>query len=194
MQRVQDWLIGVSLFVLLMWSAAVARGNDDFTTALNNQRAALGLPMVTQASNGSSVVNNAQQRVRGLGHFYTGGIAQCAAVGACNADQALRMWAGSPAHAALIFSPSLTAVGFACDGWAASVACTFGPIPVVAKTPLSCLNPNCDIGPETVKQPGTTQPVPLTTSVVARPAMLNCRIYGTGWCGQKRFRLFRRIR
>ncbi len=169
MQRVQEWVFGVVIFVLLFWGMAVAKGDDaGFTSALNAQRSAIGLTSVAIDSHGQNVsyTNNVQQRSRGLGHWYTGPYGQCAAVGACNADQALRMWAASPAHAALIFSPALVSVGFHCDGWCASVACSFG----------------------------TTQPVPLTTCVVARPSMpiAGC---GTGWCGQRpRFRFFRRIR
>ncbi len=166
MQRIQDLLIGVSVIVLLLWSSAVARGDDaGFTDQLNKARVARGLQPVA-CNEGIAVIsvgNNLLQRTHGIGHWSTGGFGQCAATGVCNAEQSLSIWSDSPSHSAMLFSPNLICVGFACDGFNASVACLLG----------------------------TTQPVPLTTSVVARPSMpiAGC---GTGWCGQRRFRLFRR--
>ncbi len=168
MQRVKDWLIGVSLFVLFLWSAAVAQGEDaGFTDLLNKARVARGLNPVA-CNEGIAVIsagNNLQQRAHGIGHWSTGGFGQCAATGVCNAEQSLSIWSDSPSHAAMLFSPNLICVGFACDGYCASVACLLG----------------------------TTQPAPLTPSVVARPSVL-LPDYGAGWRGHRGFRLFRRYR
>ena len=135
------WIDAVKLFALgCLLGAAVganARGQDDatrFAGELNAVRAARGLPAsvaVSPTGAASASRNNAWQQARGLGHYDTGGLAQCAAVGCATASQALSMWANSPAHAAIIFHPGLTSVGFACDGWAATAACQMGsPAPV----------------------------------------------------------------
>lgn len=109
------------------WCDAV-RAQEPFTDGLNQARASLGLGMA--ASNpgiaGVSGHNNSLQRAYGLGHHYTGGFAQCVAVGCGDSSAALSMWLASPAHAAILLDPMLASVGFACDGYAASVACSRG--------------------------------------------------------------------
>jgi hypothetical protein len=125
--RRNDFLTMVALILALMWSAAVAWG-DEFTERLNGFRANQGLAGVAYNAGvvGFSVENNRSQRERGIGHFVTGGLAQCAAISCGDATSALRMWLNSPPHAAILLSPSLGSVGFACDGWAATVACQMG--------------------------------------------------------------------
>ncbi len=137
-QQLWDAFLILGVLFLLGWSAAIALG-DDFSDQLSVARNARGLPSVVGSSQGTAVSaeNNQGQRTHGLGHWFTGGLGQCSAVGVGNATHALRMWTQSPAHAALIFSPNLTAVGFHCDGYCASVACSFGITqPVVARAPL----------------------------------------------------------
>lgn len=103
---------------------------DEFADALNDARASRGLLPVVVLRGGEAVSanNNASQRTYGLGHWITGGFGQCSAIGVSSVEHALSMWTGSPSHAAMIYSPTLTAVGFAWDGWAASVATYQGPI------------------------------------------------------------------
>ncbi len=71
--------------------------------------------------------NNAEQARRGkLGHHVNNGYGQCAGVGISGAHSALAMWAGSPAHAAIIFAPDLVAVGYHESGGCCTVATSQG--------------------------------------------------------------------
>ncbi len=126
-QSAWDGLLILAMGGLLLWAGCVAKG-DEFSEALNRERATRNLAAASHSLGyvATSESNNGYQRQRGLGHYVTGGLAQCAAVGVANAEHAPQMWTRSPARAALIFAPNLTAVGFACDGYCASVSCSFG--------------------------------------------------------------------
>jgi hypothetical protein len=125
------WILPLAELLLLVCPmAANAQAVDPtgFTEQLNGVRQIRGLAPVAYQPEGVSVsqANNAIQRVRGLGHYVTGGFGQCAAIGTGDTAGALAMWLNSPPHAAIILSPALTAVGYANDGYAASVACSMG--------------------------------------------------------------------
>ena len=112
--------------IVVLGLASAARGQDGgFTEQLNGIRSSRGLGAVVYDGNASGIAasNNAAQRQRGLGHFVTGGLAQCsAAVG----PNPLPAWLASPAHAAYLLHPGLTSVGYACDGLYATAACAIG--------------------------------------------------------------------
>ncbi len=112
----------VSLFL----AAAISQSGDPsgFCDHLNAARAQRGLPAVAHDAGAVTVAasNNAWQAVRGLGHHVLGGYGQCAGVGIVGAESALVMWSGSPAHAAIIFSPNLVAVGYHEVGGCCTVA------------------------------------------------------------------------
>ncbi len=189
MQRIQDLLIGVSLFVLLLWSAAVARG-DEFIDSLNKARVDRGLHPVVEDKALLPVAkeNNRQQAQHGQGHHYLGGFGQCAYVGPFRPLEALWGAIGhwgyinSPSHTALLFHPYATRMAVDQAGNCNTVVIAFGPPP----TPKPVK--------KDVKPKGTTQPA-LVTNVVARPSMCPCRVNpSAGWVGYCRFRLFRRIR
>lgn len=86
-----------------------------FLAWLNSYRASRGLHALAwdQELANWAASNNAQQRVRGIGHFVMGPARrQNAAMGANYAG----MWAASPAHNAALLDPSVRSVGLASDG------------------------------------------------------------------------------
>ena len=138
-------MVFVKLFILggiigyLAVGYARAQDPSGFTEQLNGYRAQRGLGPVAYdgASVGIAQTNNAGIHVGRGPHSYTGGLAQCSAWGGCaaNAAASLDAWLRSPAHATIILSPALTAVGYASDGWAASVACQMGYAQAVQQQP-----------------------------------------------------------
>ncbi len=130
--RWSDLLKFSLVFAALLWACIQARGQDNasgFASQLNAVRASRGLPGPVTVSAETAAIssrNNAWQRVRGLGHWDTGGLAQCAAIGCGDTTGALAMWLSSPPHAAILLHAGLTSVGYHGDGWAATVACSMG--------------------------------------------------------------------
>lgn len=89
---------------------------------LNGYRASRGLRPVgwDPGLAAEAAANNAQQRRRGLGHFFMGSARrQNSAMGG---DPAA-MWAASPAHNSALLDPSVTLLGLAGDGayWTANL-------------------------------------------------------------------------
>jgi hypothetical protein len=128
--RRTDCLKVCGALAVIVWGTAMAMGQDPsgFTEQLNASRAAIGLPPVScfVGATPIAVQNNAAQRAMGLGHWITGGLYQCAAIGTGDTAGTLAMWLNSPAHRAIILSPALSAVGYANDGYCATVACSMG--------------------------------------------------------------------
>ena len=88
----------------------------DALGVLNAARARRGLHALAYDAGlaASAAANNAAMSVRGLGHFISApGASQCAAIGTPTAQAAVAMWERSPAHAALMLSPSVTRCGLA---------------------------------------------------------------------------------
>lgn len=99
-----------------------AQGGDPsgFVPLLNAARAQRGLAPVAFDPNLAAHAghNNALQAAHGLGHHAMAQAGQCAAA-AFDGTMALGMWAASPAHASILFSPGATTCGFAVGGgWA----------------------------------------------------------------------------
>jgi hypothetical protein len=115
--------------VALTLIATSAKG-DEFTDALNRERAARGLrPVVSSPQlQATAYRNNQWQVVRGLGHFVLDGFGQCAATGQADYAGALDAWTRSPAHAAIIFSVDLTAVGYHQSGFCHTVSTSNAPV------------------------------------------------------------------
>lgn len=164
MRRLAILAVMAAILAVLGWTQATAQEPEhDFVWHLNQVRAARGLHAVISDSSLTQTAeqNNQYQRIRGLGHWVTGGYAQCAAI--CgNTESALAMWCRSSPHAALIFAPNLVAVGYHYDGWAATVSlqmdspqATPGPYPANVHRPLGA---------------------PTTSRIVAVPGTL----YGSG--------------
>jgi len=109
-----------------------------FTDQLNAARVGRGLAPVSYNSSsvGAAAANNAQQLVRGLGHFVTGGFAQCAGVGQPDSRSVLNAWSMSPGHAAILFSPQLVSVGYHQSGVCHTVSCLMG---FAQPQPQTCL-------------------------------------------------------
>ena len=108
--------------------AGVARG-DEFVDRLNVVRASQGLQPVAPDSGAAGVAaqnNQHQQAAGGVGHFFTGGLGQCAAFGPFNVVQVLTEWLSSPPHAAILLHPGLTSVGYHGAGWAHTASCSMG--------------------------------------------------------------------
>lgn len=107
-----------ALFLFLGVAAATARAQSGdpsgFTDALNQKRASIGLSAVRYEPSyvGVAARNNSFQVSLGLGHHFLGGLAQCAGVGQANCQSVLADWSASPGHAAILFDPSLQAVGY----------------------------------------------------------------------------------
>lgn len=116
---------------------------DEFTDLLNIEREARGLSRVTfdPGSVPISERNNALQWLSGLGHHDTGGMGQCAIAGCNRTAYAVAKWIESPSHAAVILDPRLLWVGYACDGYFASVACSVSSLPVLASQTKSAASP-----------------------------------------------------
>lgn len=121
--------------IFTFWSIGVAFGDTDasgdptgFTSALNTARAERGLPLVAFDPGlvPTAQRNNALQRMAGLGHRFTAGLAQCVACGRSDVVDTLNQWISSPPHRVLIFSPSAIYVGYKNDGYYATVAITMG--------------------------------------------------------------------
>lgn len=68
--------------------------------------------------------NNFAQAARGLGHHRMApGAAQCAAVGTSSPQSAVAVWSGSPPHAAILYSRTMTRAGLAVNGSCATLNC-----------------------------------------------------------------------
>lgn len=119
--------------------------SSGFTGRLNARRAERGLAPVAHDSGLSTHArrNNELQSRYGLGHHYTGGLAQCAGVGLADCVSALAAWIASPGkydrwgnyimgHADILFSPTLVAVGFDQLGSCVTVSCSMGGASVAA--------------------------------------------------------------
>jgi hypothetical protein len=134
MKRIALYFAAWSLFAA--WSVGAALGNE-FTDALNAQRQARGLGPVAfdQVLIPTSANNNAWQRLKGLGHWDTGGFAQVSAIGTGDISGTLAAWSWSAAHAALLYSPNLASVGYANDGYCATATLVMGQHRVVTSTP-----------------------------------------------------------
>jgi uncharacterized protein YkwD len=108
------------MFTVMLAAAMITQGSPIdpqsayFASILNYQRQLRGLgPVgVDQNAVNAAYQNNVYQTQRGLGHFYQGGFAQCVAVGQPDPASALNAWMNSPAHAAILFNPSLSRIGF----------------------------------------------------------------------------------
>lgn len=110
--------------VLICGTAQAQEDGTGFVAMLNQARAMRGLPAVRYSPEAAYVasVNNGYQALYGLGHHYTGSFGQVAAVGVGDAQAALSAWAGSPAHAALLFAPDLVGIGFHIAGGVATAS------------------------------------------------------------------------
>jgi Cysteine-rich secretory protein family len=85
-----------------------------FVNWLNGQRSRMGLAAVGHDPNLSrwAAANNAQQRVRGMGHFVMGPARrQNAAIG--SAASVGSQWMNSPAHRAALLDPTIRWIGLA---------------------------------------------------------------------------------
>ncbi len=153
------WAIVFAWVVVGVFSQEV--DPSGFTQQLNTARASRGLPNVSHdpAMVPTSVTNNEQQRQRGLGHFVLGGFAQCAAVGFSSAQSVLEAWTRSPGHAAIIYSPNASRIGFAIDGWAATVSVAMGPR-IVESTVSTPVRPTLGTTGETCAGGCSTTPPP----------------------------------
>jgi hypothetical protein len=131
------WMILFLWAVVGAFSQEVEKDASGFVDQLNNARAARGLgPVVHDVSLVTRAqANNALQRLRGLGHWHTGGVAQCAAIGFRDIASTLSAWTHSPGHAAIIFSPYAQRVGYAGDGWAATVSVAMGAPATLGASP-----------------------------------------------------------
>jgi uncharacterized protein YkwD len=123
------WILPLAL---LLCGSVQAQTVDPtgFTEQLNVVRHSLSLPLVSfgPTTVGIAQTNNAGMRAGAGPHNFTGGLAQCSAQGsyAVSAAASLSAWIASPAHNAIIMSPALVSVGYATDGYCATVACTMG--------------------------------------------------------------------
>jgi hypothetical protein len=117
------------------------RGQDEtgFVDHLNAARAQRGLSPVTHDPGLVPIAsqNNGWQRQRGLGHWITGGFAQCAAISFSSVESVFLAWTRSASHAAIIYSPYAARVGFHCDGWAATVSVAMGTPTTLGVSPQS---------------------------------------------------------
>ncbi len=131
------WIISVlelaAIYGLITFAVAgQLRGQEvdptGFTADLNTMRAARGLPAVRHDPGivGVAGRNNELQVVYGLGHHYLGGLAQCSGIGHPDFRAILNAWSLSPGHAAILFSPALTSVGYHQLGTCHTVACSMG--------------------------------------------------------------------
>ena len=198
MRRITISIIELAVAYALIYIAVagqIVRGSDEigesippanqsstdptgFTEALNGLRAQRGLrpvaydPRITAHAER----NNQLQRSYGLGHHWLGGLAQCVGVGMFDMGSVLRAWTMSPGHAAILFDPSLTSVGYHQLGTCHTASCSTGG--VLMPSPQS-----------------DDRRVGLQSSIPQPQAFAPMRSYGSTPCyGRKSCGFFRRCR